>query len=1354
MLAREAITDFQVTYACQIVATWAATETTQRFNTALSTTATGILALIITGFGHQLGETTNSSDLAFWISTLVANLSVIGVLLLTPRSLDKHLHGRAIDRQQSASLFELATFSWPYHAFIPSRLRSLTVKQLPYPPIHSCAAHLADTYAIHARNHRGRSLGYLLFRTHVFGIALQWILVAAKSSIILIPDYVQYRLLQWLGSNREPGVYGPGLRWALALGLSKSFDIIVSAWLEWTTESMVRAPIITTLRTLVHRKAMYLPAIVDDAAKGRASPLKEVIVEMRSHWTSYFFTDSHEIALALAKLISTACFLVMLVGWRCLAAGVVASALVLPLNTYLAKRYALSQAAATSLSSKRSATLTTALHAMRQIKLAAAEGLWVDKLRGLRRDQMKQRLNASLWMSAVVFSANISPTILAGVPVYIFTMSGQSLTADIAFTTISLFDSMQGGISLLPRKLPYTLDNWRSLCRLSALLQTTELSGKSVKPASTVALRSATAKWYCNRADDERHFALDNLTIEFPDGEVSVITGNTGSGKSLLLAAIAGEARLASGSIHRPWKDYRNTKLGIHEEKQLASASLAVVTQSPWMDNATIRDNILFGLPYEEDRYHQAVYSCALKQDFDQLKDGDASMVGIKGVTLSGGQRWRVALARALYSYATLILLDDVLSAVDTEVRDWIVEKALFGDLRKGRTCILATHHAKQCLAKAGYHVHLKDGKAVSQRCLASSTQAAEKSQKIEPEALGHVDAQQQDAAEPTLSSEHQREEKGQILKSKSKYRAYFEALGGSPVVLAAVLAALMLELIPLAQSWQLKEWSTSKTALEQPHTSHGLRYMASAAAHCVGVAAWNYFRTILGVNASQRLFDTMSASLFGAPLQWLEEASHGEITNRFSSDIRAADLKLPNDLGLLLKSGFQLVAILIASNMSLSTRDIMVIAALLYCYTVLTRQSKITRKTFTSLSSTATASLYQHLSSLQAPDAVSTIRAYGKIGHYTRVMYQLIDDCSAASWSEALSRIMIDFRAKILGVIFVTYSAMCVVLLGTEAGAAGVALAFALRFGTVTARFLQRITTIESGFDSIERIVEYCNLPQEPKSGTQPPDSWPTAGRVSITGLTAGYKPSLPPALENISFSVNPGRRVGVVGRTGAGKSSLTLAFARLINFRGGEIIIDGVDISHTRTDSLRKGLLIIPQDPYLFAGCLRTLLDPEGLHDDELLTNCLRRVGLSRGTASLHGNPMDLSFQLEDGGSNISQGQRQMLYLAKALISGKKLIIMDEATSSVDAETDVAIQAAIRAALPNTTMIVVAHRLATIVDFDTIVVLADGKIVEVGPPKTLYQQRGAFFNLISHSPDRQELIVRMTDGDGEVHS
>ncbi|KAJ6445727.1 CBF/NF-Y family transcription factor [Purpureocillium lavendulum] len=722
-------------------------------------------------------------------------------------------------------------------------------------------------------------------------------------------------------------------------------------------------------------------------------------------------------------------------------------------DVVLSKKYSVAKTQQRDMQQQRSATLASALLAIRQIKLTCAEKVWRLKIQKLRDEELQHLLRGAVWMTTLVFVANV-----------LFSMD--------------------------------------------------ELDSSQITLSKAVALCRASVTWQSNGREEKPLFALRDLSVEFPNGELTIITGKTGSGKSLLLAAIAGEARLLSGSIHRPRSDDDETIMEIGDG-WVSEGEMAVVTQSPWMGNTTIRDNILFGLPLDKDRYSDVLRSCALDKDFSMLKDGDATT-----------------------------------------------------------------------------------------------------------------------------------------------------------------------------------------------------------------------------------LFGTMTTAVFGAHLHWLEETSHGEIQTRFTSDMGTLDDRLPHDVGYLIESSTAVVSILVTSS-SFSIYEVLMSIALLYSYfTMGMRLVSATRK-LKILRSTASSALQQHLSSLQAPDGIPTVRAYGKSNFFMDRMYQLIDDNSSSIWHSTLCSVMMNFQLGVLGALFVTSSCLSMVFSGVDAGTAGVALSFAMRFNATMTGLIQRIAVVESGLNSMQSIAEYGSIPQEPSSCVDVPEPWPSRGGIEVCGLTAGYRADLPAALSDVSFSIKPGER-----------SSLTLAFARLIELRKGKIVIDGIDVSTVKLDVLRRQILIIPQDPHVFAGSLRSILDPDGAHDEETLKALLKRFRLHGSVAEREDQAAmtDLSFTIDEGGGNISQGQRQILYLAKALLSRKRVVIMDEATSAVDMETDAAIQAAIKDGLPDTTVVVVAHRLATVADFDKVLVLDDGRVLEFGAPKELYERRQHFWRLVRHSSGSDELVERIVSGGAAI--
>ena len=426
------------------------------------------------------------------------------------------------------------------------------------------------------------------------------------------------------------------------------------------------------------------------------------------------FPICYRVVGLLTQLISTTAVLVALVGWKSVAIAIAAALSITPVTTVLMKNWTAFLLRIWKLKSNRSAVLQDALHAIRQIKLSAAEPAWKQKIYKIREKETQGYNDIAWLMFWTVIVGNISPAVLSGVPIYVYAWQGHPLTASVAFTFINLFKELQAKLWAIPQELPRIKAGWDSADELDAFLRKEEMSDSQFVPSDTLSLRNATITWH-SEASKKEVFQLRNLEADFPTGELSIITGKTGSGKSLLLFALAGEAKILSGDICRPLSSTSEHIGDSVAEGWVRPGIFALVSQNLWMDNATIRDNILFGLPMDEERYAHVLYCCALEKDLLKLNDGDMTVITIKGVSLSGGQRSRIALARALYSRASFLLMDDVLSAVDTEVREWIVEKALCGSLARSRTRILVTHHEEQVRSKISYRLLVRDQTATAE---------------------------------------------------------------------------------------------------------------------------------------------------------------------------------------------------------------------------------------------------------------------------------------------------------------------------------------------------------------------------------------------------------------------------------------------------------------------------------------------------------------------------------------------------------------------------------------------------------------------------------------------------------------
>jgi ABC-type multidrug transport system fused ATPase/permease subunit len=555
--------------------------------------------------------------------------------------------------------------------------------------------------------------------------------------------------------------------------------------------------------------------------------------------------------------------------------------------------------------------------------------------------------------------------------------------------------------------------------------------------------------------------------------------------------------------------------------------------------------------------------------------------------------------------------------------------------------------------------------------------------------------------------------------------------------------------------------------------------YVALSIIACIAGSVRYYFVLLASVRASRNLFNGLIHAVLRAPLRWLDTVPLGRILNRFTADFHSLDSRIGYDIGFFAGKILEVLGIMIAGMLVSPVVIVFAIILLMICLklslTYLAGARQIKR-----LESTAKSPVFEQFGSSLA--GLITIRSFSKPDTYIELMYSKINRHAQAWWNLWLFNRWLGFRMNVVGAIFSTLTAALIVYVpGITASLAGFALSFALQYNSAIAMALRQYANLELNMNATERVIEYSNIEIENQGGLDAPAAWPTEGRLEVNDLVVGYAPDLPPVLNGLSFSVEKNQRVGVVGRTGAGKSSLTLALFRFLEARSGEIIIDGLDVSKIKLHDLRSRLAIIPQDPVLFSGTVRSNLDPFGEYSDTELYDALARVhliseadddeltltsrtatprapnGSETGTTTPEASQMptpkqktnanaftSLSATISEGGLNLSQGQRQLLCLARAIVSRPKIMVLDEATSAVDMETDALIQTSIRAEFGRnaTTLLVIAHRLSTIADFDRILVMDAGKAAEFGTPKDLMGiEGGVFRNLVENSGEKEVL-------------
>lgn len=518
-----------------------------------------------------------------------------------------------------------------------------------------------------------------------------------------------------------------------------------------------------------------------------------------------------------------------------------------------------------------------------------------------------------------------------------------------------------------------------------------------------------------------------------------------------------------------------------------------------------------------------------------------------------------------------------------------------------------------------------------------------------------------------------------------------------------------------------------------------GVYVALSLAASIAGTLRF-YLIRVASVRSSQVLFSSLLSAVMSAPLRWVDTVPLGRVLNRFTSDVYGMDYLLGSELADLSLWLMQTCGILVAS-VFVSPIVIIVAAVLLAASLKLSSiYLRAAREVKRLESVSRTPILEQFTSSLVG---LSTIRAFGRTQQYIDFMFDRIDNYAKVSWNLWLLNWWLQLRISILGAVFCTAVAALVIHLNISASLAGFAISFLLQYNSAVSSMIKSYAGFEMAMNATERVIEYSNIDTESQDGTDPPAAWPTKGQIEVDNLVVTYAPDLPPALKGLSFTVNPNERVGVVGRTGSGKSTLALALFRFMEPSEGRVFIDGQDTSSIKLQALRRGIAIVPQHPTLFTGTIRSNLDPFGWYSELQLVSALERVHLFSGDG-IQSDSLTLDSVVSEGGANFSQGQRQLVCLARAILQQPKVMIMDEATSAVDMETDGYIQQAIRSEFGSNmnSLLVIAHRLSTIADFDKVLVLDEGQIVEMGSPSELLQiEGGAFQDLVRQSGERAVL-------------
>ncbi|GKZ19770.1 hypothetical protein AbraCBS73388_004758 [Aspergillus brasiliensis] len=1280
--------------------------------------------------------------------------------------------GRESDREESTSFLGRMTFSWTGPIlYTANRTGSLEIEDLPQVPSDYSARGLQSAFSVTQRD--GLKSSKEQFASTVWHLAYQTLPSLALLTIACValgfaPQAALFGLLRSIEENRRG--YGA---WGYVLGLC--LPLVVSAVLDhrryWISYRSLSLRLQNHLMVALFDKAVTFDSVsgthpstdedgVTESKRSSKSLTNLMAVDVKR--VSDFVSNSFSIYETPMRLLISSVVLIRLVGWQSLFVSVMILLLFWPLNNYAIDRYATAQKKLMMYRDRKLACVTEALHGIRQIKFSATEQQWEEKINALRSEELAVQHEAFQWNLVLMSFYLLTPTVLSTVLLTVYSLVHGSLSPATAFTAMSILNTVQNSLNAVPSVITAGSNCVRSAKRLSEYLDTLEHI-PAVLPSKGIELCEASLAWRGTNGYNAE--VLRNVTISIPQNGLTLITGPTGAGKSLLLAAILGECDILSGTVKAP-TGQEWTPVTEKHHGWLVESTTAYVSQTPWIEAMTIRDNILFGLPFDTRRYKQVIFACALESDLQNMLDGDRTQLGPNGVNLSGGQKARLCLARALYSRATVLLLDDIFSSVDVHTAAHLCQHALDGPLARGRTRILVTHHVSLCRDHAHGLVHVDGGTAhfsplanPNRQTVVDDSDTDYFSSKLFGNRVNYSSSD----GDATVRSSRKFIDEETRQKGAVKWTVlqdYIQQSGTRFYWAFLVVAFLSYSALMLGRTWWLGKWSQSyenATSNEQHDLTYYAKvYITLSVLVCTVGATRSYFAMMGSLRASEVLFHRFLHRVLRTPLRWIDTVPVGRILNRFSNDFNLVDSQLGDDMRAIMSYGMDvLMAVLpslIINPLSLISSAILGFITARYANWYLVAAREIKR-----LDSVARSPIYDHLESCMA--GLWTIRAFGKTHTYQEQFRQRLDTRARTQWYSWLFNQWLAVRLDMIGAAFTAICAATVVFLGVEASTAGFAINFTLKLTQSISFGIRNYASLELDLNSVERILEYCHMETESEGGNPAPAGWPYDGTLEVKNLSVRYAPDIAPALHNVTFTVERNQRIGIVGRTGAGKSSLALALFRILEPCSGQILIDGLDISTIRLHDIRSRLAIIPQSPFLFTGTLRSNLDPSGKCEDSELLSALARVNWSSAISSnvdqqtpenigLEQSSSVLNHPVSDGGSNLSHGQRQLLCLARALLRMPRVLILDEATSAVDKETDSLVQRSIRSEFGRngTTLLVVAHRLSTVADFDRILVLGGGTVLEYGSPVELMRRsKGAFRDMVEKDAERDLLLKRI---------
>ncbi|KAK1829196.1 hypothetical protein QBC39DRAFT_137948 [Podospora conica] len=1249
------------------------------------------------------------------------------------------------------------------------------------------------------------------FQSHQIMKMVFWITLSF--SVELVAPYALYQLLQYI-SNPEEAQLHPGIWIFLLFAGPMARSVSFQQYIFYSTRLLVRGRSGLT-QELYHRAmiSMELEGDVINAIATRGQKQEQdTTTTSAGRLANLMANDIDTILKVRDSLIPgvgvpvgialTTVGLYRMTGWPGIV-GILFLLSAAPIPAYLGKLMTVAQRKVKLAQDSRISLITEYLGSIKAIKYFAWEDSIIETIQRARSKEQAQLWYLSVVGTVINMASGLIPlgTLLLIYGLYTGVL-GQPLTASVAFTTMSLINTVRRNLHMLNWMIRMLVNASVSLDRLDRFFASTEPLTRF--PEGPLRLENATF-----RRSKTATFRLKDISVDFVEGGLNVLVGQSGSGKTSLLLGILGELVLEGGHVTSP-------------------GDLAFASQTPWLQNETIRENILFHAPFEQARYDRVIEGCCFAQDLDELQRGDQTEIGENGTILSGGQKSRVALARALYSKSPVLLLDDIFSALDAKTAAAVWELCFCSDMLKGRTIILVTQ-VPWMASQADLVVTMEDGSVQNVERNLGVVRKPVTTAPIQSQIDADGDTDQpvdSKLPEPRAKLDDITDEmEGTVRGGRLTVLRYMRYFGGAPFRIFILLWTVIGNSFGIALTFWLTIWVA---AFEKPGPVSLLYFAGVYAAIMMAdfaTGAVQYLSFSRGAwLAARKLHEELLRGVLYAPLAWWKNIPVGRVVNRFSRDMSSLD-SLTGDLAFMVVDGIVRILFRVGAISSIlpvfMLPILFSIAVGILCGEMYTRTAVVLKR----LSSSSHSPVFSQFGDTMS--GLTVIRARGDMpkifcNHLAKRFRPLSRTQEATFNLNRWVSVRIDFITAMVSVCAGIIAVTRAKVLG--AGLVGFSLTNVAGLSSAILMLVRYLNDLEIEFQGFLRVEEYMTIEPEEKPGEVPetsvlpygisgvdhlPPGWPRTGAVEFRNVTVRYDVDGQDILKDINLTFEAGERVAVIGRTGSGKSTLVLSLLRFTSIVSGQIFYDGVDITTIPRHKLRQALTIIPQEAVLFNGTLQSNLDPTGTAPRAVLERALESC---HGIASFHyrnssadttpaatpdedaaaaatertpllaaaqpasssgtgaatpvpdtSSALSLSTPVKAKGENFSHGQRQVLSLCRALIRRSKLMLLDEATASMDYETDRGVQAVLRHELTHQeqeeeegsggrVLLTIAHRLRTIVDYDKVVVMGAGRVVEVGAPAELYARGGQFYEMVRHSGEGGELAALLGGGGGEV--